>query len=61
LLLNALFLAAATISIVASAHFAEPVFDAAVISRNVGPGLVASTAQAPAFVAPRRTRGTGSH
>ena len=61
LFLNALCLAAATISIAASAHFAEPVFETAVISRNVGPGLVASTAQAPAFLAPSRARAGRSH
>jgi len=61
LILNALYVAVAAISIVASAHFAEPVFDAAVISGNAGPGLVASTTQAPSFVAPRRVRGIRSH
>ena len=50
---NALCVALATLSIVASAHFAEPAFDAAVIS-NAGPGLVASTTQAPSFIAARR-------
>ena len=52
-ILSAVCVAVATISIVASAHFAEPAFDAAVIS-NAGPGLVASTTQAPSFIAARR-------
>jgi len=60
-ILNTLFVAAATISIVASAHFAKPVFDSAVISGNAGPGLIASTTQAPAFVAPKLGRAHGSH
>ena len=60
-ILNGLCVAAATISIVASAHFAKPVFDSAVISGNAGPGLIASTTQAPAFVAPKLGRAHGSH
>jgi hypothetical protein len=60
-ILNTLCVAAATISIFASAHFAKPVFDSAVISGNAGPGLVASTTQAPPFVAPSRARGGRSH
>jgi hypothetical protein len=61
LILNALCLAAVTISLVASARFAEPVFDAAVISGNAGPGLVAATTQAPPFLAPKWARGGRSH
>jgi hypothetical protein len=60
-ILSALCVAAVTISIVASVRFAEPVFDSAIISGNAGPGLIATTTQAPAFVAPRRGRGPGSH
>ena len=51
---NALCVALATLSIVASAHFAEPAFDAAVITSNAGPALVASTTQAPSFIVARR-------
>jgi hypothetical protein len=51
---SALCVAVATISIVASAHFAEPAFDAAVISSNTGPALFASTMQAPSFIVARR-------
>lgn len=60
-IVSALFAAAVTISIVASAHFAEPAFNATVISNNAGPALVASTSQAPAFVAPRRASNRRSH
>lgn len=60
-IVSALFVAAVTVSIVASAHFAEPAFDAAVISNNAGPALVASTSQPPAFVAPRRASSRRSH
>jgi hypothetical protein len=38
------------LSIVASAEFAGPAFDAAVVSGNVGPALVASAMRAPAFL-----------
>jgi hypothetical protein len=47
---NALCVALATLSIVASAHFAQPAFDAVAISGNAGPGLVASTTQALSFI-----------
>jgi hypothetical protein len=60
-IVNALFAAAVTVSIVASAHFAEPAFDAAMLSNNAGPALVASTLQASAFVAPRRASPRRSH
>jgi hypothetical protein len=52
--LSALCVAIATISIVASAHFAEPAFDAAAITGNAGPALFASTMQAPSFIVARR-------
>ena len=51
---NALCVALATLSIIASAHFAEPAFDAAVITSNAGPALVASTTQTPSFIVARR-------
>jgi len=51
---NALCVALATLSIVASARFGEPAFDAAVVTSNAGPALVASTTQAPSFIAARR-------
>jgi hypothetical protein len=51
---SALCIAVATISIVASAHFAEPAFDSAAITGNSGPALFASTMQAPSFVVARR-------
>ena len=51
---SALCVAVATISIVASAHFAEPAFDSAAITGNAGPALFASTMQAPSFVVARR-------
>ena len=51
---SALCVAVAAVSIVASAHFAEPAFDAAAISGNAGPALVASTMQAPSFIVARR-------
>jgi hypothetical protein len=53
-ILSALCVAVATISVVASAHFAEPAFDAAAITGNAGPALFASTLQAPSFVVARR-------
>ncbi len=42
-----------TLSVVASAHFAEPAFDAASISANVGPELLASATRTPSFLAVR--------
>ena len=53
-ILNALCIAAVTISIVASAEFAQPAFDAAAVIGNAGPALFASTAQAPSFIVARR-------
>jgi len=53
-ILSAVCVAVATISIVASAHFAEPAFDAAAITGNAGPALFASTMQAPSFIVARR-------
>lgn len=47
---NALCIAAAALAIAASAHFAEPAFDATVITGNAGPGLLASATRAPAFL-----------
>jgi hypothetical protein len=49
-IVNALCIAMAAISIVATAQFAEPAFDAAVASGNAGPALVASAMRAPAFL-----------
>jgi len=49
-IVNALCIAIAAVSIVASAEFAEPVFNAKVVSSNAGPALFASTMRAPAFV-----------
>jgi hypothetical protein len=46
-------IAVAAVSIVTSAEFAEPVFNARVVSGNAGPALFASTMRAPAFVANR--------
>jgi hypothetical protein len=53
-ILSGLCVAVATLSIVASAHFAEPAFDSATIAGNAGPALFASTMQAPSFVVARR-------
>ena len=53
-ILSALCIAVVTISIVASARFVEPAFDAAAITGNAGPALVASTMQAPSFIVARR-------
>jgi hypothetical protein len=52
-IVNALCIAFAAISIVATAQFAEPAFDAAVVTGNVGPALVASAMRAPAFLLTR--------
>jgi hypothetical protein len=51
--INALCIAMVALSVVASAEFAGPAFDAAVVSGNVGPALVASAMRAPAFLAGR--------
>jgi hypothetical protein len=48
---KAMGVALAALSIVACAHFAQPAFNAVAISGNAGPALVASTAQAPSFIA----------
>lgn len=47
---NALCVALATLAIAASAHFAQPAFDAAARSGNAGPELLASALRAPAFL-----------
>ncbi len=52
-IVNALCIAVAAVSIVASAEFAEPVFNTKFVSGNAGPALFASTMRAPAFVASR--------
>ena len=51
-IVNALCIAIAAISIVATAQIAEPAFEAAV-TINVGPALVASAMRSPAFLTPR--------
>ena len=48
--LNALCVALVTLSIVASAHFAVPAFEAAAINGNVGPELLASATSPPSFL-----------
>ena len=52
-IVNALCIVVAAVSIVASAEFAEPVFNTRGLSGNAGPALFASTLRAPAFVASR--------
>ncbi|MDQ2962302.1 MAG: hypothetical protein M3R31_03955 [Pseudomonadota bacterium] len=52
--MTTLCIAAATISIVASAHFAGPAFNATAITGNAGPALFASALQAPSFIVARR-------
>jgi hypothetical protein len=47
---NGLCIAMVALSIVASAEFAGPAFNTAVVSGNVGPALVASAMRAPAFL-----------
>lgn len=47
---NAVCVALATLAIAASAHFAQPAFDAALRSGNAGPELLASAMRAPAFL-----------
>jgi hypothetical protein len=49
-IINALCIALAAVSILASAEFAEPVINAAAVTGNAGPALFASTMRAPAFV-----------
>jgi hypothetical protein len=53
-ILSMVCIAAAAVSIVASAHFVEPAFNAAARISNSGPALFASTLQAPSFVIARR-------
>ncbi|HEV3240996.1 MAG TPA: hypothetical protein VG429_11410 [Casimicrobiaceae bacterium] len=50
---TAVCVALVSLSVVASAHFAEPAFDAAAISANVGPELLASATRTPSFLAAR--------
>jgi hypothetical protein len=45
-----------TLSIVASAHFAVPAFEAAAINGNVGPELLASATSPPSFLVARSGR-----
>lgn len=53
-LANLVCIALATLTVFASAHFAEPALDAAAITRNAGPELMASAMRAPSFlVAPQ--------
>jgi hypothetical protein len=52
-IVNALCIAIAVVSIAATAQFAEPAFDAVVVTGNVGPALFASTMRAPAFLSAR--------
>ena len=52
-IINALCIALAAVSIVATAQFAEPAFDAALVTGNAGPGLFASAVRAPAFLSAR--------
>jgi hypothetical protein len=47
---KAICVALATLSIVASAHFAQPAFDAVAISDNARSAIVAATTQAPFFI-----------
>lgn len=53
-ILSMVCIAAAAVSIVASAHFVEPAFNAAAVISNSGPALFASTLQAPSFIVARR-------
>jgi hypothetical protein len=50
-IVNTLCIVVATVSILASAEFAEPVFNVRGLSGNAGPALFASTLRAPAFMA----------
>jgi hypothetical protein len=47
---NAACVAMVALAILASAHFAEPAFDASAISGNSGPELLASATRAPSFL-----------
>jgi hypothetical protein len=53
-ILSIVCIAATAVSIVASAHFVEPAFNAAARISNSGPALFASTMQAPSFIIARR-------
>ena len=48
--LNAVCVALATLAVVASAHFAQPVLDAAASTGNAGPELLASATRTPPFL-----------
>lgn len=47
---NAVCVVVVTLSIVASAHFAVPAFEAAAINNNIGPELLASATSPPSFL-----------
>jgi hypothetical protein len=47
---HALCIALVSLLIAVSAHFAQPAFDSATLTSNVGPELLASTMRAPAFL-----------
>jgi hypothetical protein len=49
-IVNAVCVALATLAIAASAHFAQPVLDAAARNGNAGPELVASATRTPPFL-----------
>jgi len=48
--MNAACVALATLAVVASAHFAQPVLDAAASTGNAGPELLASATRTPPFL-----------
>jgi len=48
--MNAACVALATLAVVASAHFAQPVLDAAANTGNAGPELLASATRTPPFL-----------
>jgi len=49
-ILNFVCVALATLAIAASAHFAQPAFDAAASNGNAGPELMASATRTPSFL-----------
>ena len=51
-ILNAVCIALATLAITASAHFAQPAFNAAANNGNAGPELLASATRTPSFCSP---------
>lgn len=53
---NALFAVLVTLSIIASAHFAVPAFEAAAVNSNIGPELLASATRPPPFLIARSSR-----